>query len=290
MFKFETDELLRGAFLTLSGEGLENTRTYSFALESAENGVYVYRCNFYADSKYLEASSLDANILVIDKAGNTGNAQANFEIIKPKSVSGKLTFEGAGVSGARVVLCSPDGMPAAYEYTDDNGEYLFNNIIPGNYYITHDPKGYKSARVDIAKSEFSDNIVGKDLALETIQSGNSEVTISVLNGDGTPAGDVYVSLYSWDMDINVSKNTSADGKAVFSNIPYSSDGTEYRVYVSNNSFYDTKSILVEDTTTYSEFQLPQIGKIRGSVTLRGEKLADTEVNILGNRNNVNVVT
>ncbi len=94
---------------------------------------------------YLDASNQALTL-------NPGSvANANFALIRPNSVSGRLfvdenidgisSVSELGVSGIQIKLSSTG--PDIYSYTDDNGYYQFENLAAADYTVTYIlPEGY----------------------------------------------------------------------------------------------------------------------------------------------------
>lgn len=89
---------------------------------------------------------------IILESGDEG-AEYNFGEIQPASIKGTVyqdlnnngvQDEGeAGIEGTRVVLTDSDGNIIAETFTDANGDYCFEDLVPGTYKVTEiQPEGF----------------------------------------------------------------------------------------------------------------------------------------------------
>jgi para-nitrobenzyl esterase len=81
-------------------------------------------------------------------------------------IQGRVTLDGAGVEGVRVVLT---GNGFQQVLTDEDGAFLFGNVKGGTYRVAMDPPaGYaRSVGREVVKKYFSD-VKGVDFSIETV--------------------------------------------------------------------------------------------------------------------------
>lgn len=279
---FVTNELLRNAFM-LVGEvntetGVVEGRSYVFAYVGVDEGKYTYKCNLYADSKYQDVTSLDAQIVAYDKAGNEASSDVQALTIKqPNVISGTVKYGNSPVYGASVYLYDENGYYVSYDYTDNDGNYKFYNVLEDNYTIKVYRNGYE-ASVQISEEEFSENGIVKDITLTSIYTNNSTVTVNVKDVTENPLENVSVEIYNWSTGINRTEKTDAEGKVVFENICYQDGGTSYSIYIyDNNGYSDYKYLYVDEAIETVDFTYPIKTTISGVVKYNDEPLANVEI-------------
>ena len=279
---FVTNELLRNAFM-LVGEvntetGVVEGRSYVFAYVGVDEGKYTYKCNLYADSKYQDVTSLDAQIVAYDKAGNEASSDVQALTIKqPNVISGTVKYGNSPVYGASVYLYDENGYYVSYDYTDNDGNYKFYNVLEDNYTIKVYRNGYE-ASVQISEEEFSENGIVKDITLTSIYTNNSTVTVNVKDVTENPLENVSVEIYNWSTGINRTEKTNAEGKVAFENICYQDGGTSYSIYIyDNNGYSDYKYMYVDEATETVDFTYPIKTTISGVVKYNDEPLANVEI-------------
>lgn len=280
---FTTNEVLKNAFM-LVGElntqtGLIEGRNYVFAYVGADEGTYTYRCNLYADSKYKDVASLAAQIVAYDKAGNaTSSSVQTMTFKQPKSVSGTVKFGESPVYGVSVYLYDENGSYIAYDYTDGDGNYRFDNVLKGDYTIEVYRNGYEESITQISEDEFSENEIVKDIVLTSVYTNNSTVTVNVKDAAQNPMENITVQIYNWNTGTNRTEETDAEGKVAFENICYQGGGTSYSVYIYDNKGYsDYKYFYVSRPTETVDFTCPTKVAISGVVKYNNEPLANVEI-------------
>jgi len=280
---FTTNELLKNAFM-LVGElntqtGLIEGRNYVFAYVGADEGTYTYRCNLYADSKYKDVASLVGQIVAYDKAGNTTSSSVQTMTFKqPKNISGTVKFGESPVYGVSVYLYDENGSYVAYDYTDGDGKYNFDNVLKGDYTIEVYRNGYEDASTQISEEEFSENGIVKDIVLASVYTNNSTVTVTVNDATQNPMKGIKVEIYNWNTGTNRTETTNAEGKVTFENICYQNNGTSYSIYTyDNNGYSDYKYVYVDEATETVDFTYPIKATISGVVKHNDEPLANVEI-------------
>lgn len=280
---FATNELLRNAFM-LVGElntetGDVEGRNYVFAYVGVKEGKYIYRCNLYADSKYEDITSLNAQLVAYDKAGNSTSSNVQTLSIKqPNVISGTVKYGNSPVYGASVYLYDEKDNYVSYDYTDNDGNYKFDNVIEGNYTIEVYRNGYEETSVQISEQDFSENGIIKDITLTSVYTNNSTVTVNVKDVMENPLENVTVQIYNWSTGTNRTKKTDAEGKVTFENICYQTGGTSYSIYIYDNKGYsDYKYVYVTESTETVDVNYPVKTTISGVVKYNDEPLADVEI-------------
>lgn len=301
---FTSNELLRNAFITLGNvneeTGKVEGKNYVFSYNKAEDGKYVYICTIYAGSSFEDKTSLKAQIAAYDKAGNeTLTAVSDINIAQPKNISGKVTNEnGNAISYTSVYLYDENNNFVQYTYTDENGNYTFYDVYDGNYTIEVSHRMYKDAELAVNEDEFTSDITGKDITMESAYPNSSTVTVSVKNYSDEAVENAYVSIYSWETDTYLEGKTAADGTVAFT-VPYDDNGSYYSVYTNYNAdaeldkygrYSNWKDLTVKSATETVEFAVPEKATITGVVLNGEEKVADVEVMITGKNYTTYAVT
>ena len=105
--------------------------------------------------------------------------------------------ETTGVNGVTVKLYAdnntdgtPDGASIAMTTTSGNGDYLFNNLIPGNYIVEFTtPAGYT---LTIQTNTVGDDAMDSDANVNTGRTG----TINLVNGEYDPTNDAGIYQFA----------------------------------------------------------------------------------------------
>ncbi len=280
---FVTNEMLRNAFM-LVGElnaeiGEVEGRNFVFTYVGNESGMYTYKCNVYVGSQYEDISSLDAQVVVYDKAGNnTSSSIQTITIKQPKDISGTVKFGDSPVYGASVYLYDEEGSYVSYDYTDSDGKYKFDNVLDGAYTIKVYRNGYAESSVPISEEDFLQNEIVKDIVLTSVYTNNSTVTVTVKDAAQNPKNDITVQIYNWNTGTNRTDKTDADGQVTFEKIYYKEGGTSYSIYTyDNNGYSDYEYLYVNEPTETVDFTYPIKATIRGVVKHNNESLADVEI-------------
>ena len=160
----------------------------------------------------------------------------------------KVTFQGAPVTtlvaeppkvGVKIVLLDAGGTVVATTFTDANGNYKFENVVPGQYRVMGEaPDGTKFTLKDAGSNNAIDSDVGADgkSDLVTVSAGGCididlglcTIKVGALEGryffdagrDGTDTGDTgvagkTVTLYAAD-GTTVITTTTTDGNGNYS--------------------------------------------------------------------------
>jgi len=83
------------------------------------------------------------------------NVTKNLDFVldeQPAELSGRIVYQGNGLSGVKVVIAS--GQFTSTAYTDEDGNYSFQLIPAGNYQITFSKDTYKDRVQDIGLAPF----------------------------------------------------------------------------------------------------------------------------------------
>ncbi len=117
----------------------------------------------------------------------------NFQIIGDKSIKGKIVIENAkGLSQKQpaVLLLSMDNEPVSYTFADENGNYNFNRLSAGDYYIWVDDPGKLTIPI---KAKLENNIVS--LTLENIVVTDYAIGSSTTSQTETAVSQNTLGLY-----------------------------------------------------------------------------------------------
>ncbi len=146
--------------------------------------------------------------------------------------------EGSAISGVTVNLYHSDGTLVGTTTTDANGQYLFQDLVPGDYYLTfQSPQGYSFSPANQGGNDNmdSDPAVNGRTETTTLLSGESDLTWwaglnrksslgdyvwndADANGlqDAGEAGISGVSVQLYDAAGNLIQTTSTDGNGYYS--------------------------------------------------------------------------
>lgn len=160
----------------------------------------------------------------------------------------KNLAETNGVSGVTVVLYGTNGVAIATNTTGAAGEYLFTDLVPGDYYVIFDLGTLPAGYVVTLQGEGSDPAVDSDANVGTGQTGStgwlaageSDLTLDMglyipaslgdfvwldVNGDGIQGGagetgmpGVVVSLYDATDVVVGTTTTDVNGAYAFTNL------------------------------------------------------------------------
>ena len=265
-----------------------------------------------------------ADVTIAEATGSV--IDVNFGFVKPASVGDKVWMDvnrdglqdadEPAMPGVTVTLTRADGSavtdasgnPVAAVTTDANGQYKFENLLPGDYKVTFtNPAGYEATVSDAGDDRGADSN-GTESAVSLAQ-GQDDMTVDYglvgtgvigdqlfvdvnqNGGSGTDAGDkvlpnVKVTL-TWTGPGGITRTfetvTDADGKYRFENLLPG----EYKVSVdpetllaaeplldvlthSPSGDVDAKKVVSEDVKKDAD-KLAQAFNLSASVTLTGEK-------------------
>jgi len=138
-------------------------------------------------------------------AGGGGGTAANF------SVSGQVTSNGSGLSGATVALC---GASSATTITDTNGNYAFTGLANGSYTVTPSKTGLTFNPASIPQTVSGADITGVNCIATPTQASTYSISGQVTaNGSGLSGVGVALSGASSATTI-----TDADGNYAFTDL------------------------------------------------------------------------
>ena len=265
-----------------------------------------------------------ADVTIAEATGSV--IDVNFGFVKPASVGDKVWMDvnrdglqdadEPAMPGVTVTLTRADGSavtdasgnPVAAVTTDANGQYKFENLLPGDYKVTFtNPAGYEATVSDAGDDRGADSngteaavsltqgqddatvdyglvgtgVIGDQLFVDANQSGGD-----ALDAGDKPLAGVKVTL-TWTGPGGITRTyettTDAEGKYKFENLLPG----EYKVSVDPETLLaaeplldvlthdpsgdvDAKSVVSEDVKADKE-KLAQAFKLSASVTLTGEK-------------------
>src|SRR5688572_14376856 len=81
---------------------------------------------------------------------------------------GTVTHEGSGLPGATVTVTSPSLQGVRTAYTNENGNYVFPNLPPGDYRVTIEMSNMSTVNRDSKVALSSTSRVDAELGLSTV--------------------------------------------------------------------------------------------------------------------------
>ena len=180
-----------------------------FTLPSGYNEVTLHKTGAADKDSDADTTTLRSDVITLTTAQRDMTVDAGF--YKYASVgdyvwndlngNGLQDSGESGISGATVKLLNSTGTEINSMDTDENGKYLFDNLIPGDYYILiNNPAGYD--KVSPAKVG-TDQTINSDLDISTKKTD----VINLISGelDNTIDGGFYkyatIGDYIWE-DVN----------------------------------------------------------------------------------------
>ena len=241
-------------------------KVYSFKEVKTVDGyyldstVYTFTADKYGNIDITNVTSTETGYPVV----TIENTKTEFKIVKLDELDRPL-------KGAEFDLYTDSGTKVA-EYsglivTDDNGEYVFNGLKEGSYYLveTKSPDGF------VVSDEHFGFIIGKDAA-KTIRITNTATSVSLVKTDkdtGEALQGVVFELYN-DNDVLIGTyTTDAEGKILVEYEP---------LLIVEHSYYfvekDAFSGYYSNDTRY-EFSIDKYGVVTdGSGAVTSEIAAD----------------
>jgi len=139
-------------------------------------------------------SDVDANrrTPIVELLSSTSNRTLDMGVLNPASLGNRVWFDAdvdgvqdpgeSGVSGVTVRLFALDGTLVATQTTDANGEYLFTNLSPGEYYVVFSnlPANRSFTRVDQGGDDTADsdaNPLDGRTGIVRLNSGDANLTV-----------------------------------------------------------------------------------------------------------------
>ncbi|WP_193316712.1 SdrD B-like domain-containing protein [Janthinobacterium rivuli] len=192
-----TVQLKNAAGSVIGSTLTDATGYYNFSVDPGTYSIAVV-----APAGYLttvkDAGSSDALDSDINTLGNSGQvtvvAGQNYKDIdaglyKAASIGDRVWFDAngngtqdageAGVCGVKVNLYNAQGAVVASATTDASGNYLFSNLVPGNYYLGFvPPAGYGFTKADIGGYATDSDVnpaTGLTTAWVTLKSGDVQL-------------------------------------------------------------------------------------------------------------------
>ena len=198
--------------------------------------------------------SVNDVVSAIELAPGTEATDYDFAEVPPASISGTVEEDRTGdgvpegpLAGVTVELLDEDGVVVRTTTTDENGDYVFEDVPPGTYTIVEtDPQDYDSVsdvggpndnRIPVTMAGV--DIVDQDFVDEPLASISGTVEED-RTGDGVPKGPlVGVTVELLDEDGVVVRTTTTDenGDYVFEDVP---PGT-YTIVETDPQDYDSVS-------------------------------------------------
>ncbi|MGG0853609.1 carboxypeptidase regulatory-like domain-containing protein, partial [Metabacillus fastidiosus] len=179
----------------------------------------------------------------------------------PGSITGTLTdlSTGAAISGAAVQLSNSVGAIVNTAVTDENGVYVFNNVVPDSYNLSFIANGYSSGRAGAIVNPNQTTVVNTNLTrLAGALSG------TVLNNNNEPLANAQVTVFQNNIQVT-SAITDVNGNYLISNL---SPGSYVIVTTTDNFITNTVSVTITngETTVLNFILQPLPGTLSGQVT------------------------
>ncbi len=180
------------------------------------------------------------------------NQTANFAATAIYTISGQITFNGSGLSGANVVL---SGGASNSTTTDANGNYSFATLPSGgNYTVTPSLTGYTFDPVNRSFTNIQANQLANFAATQlVVYSINGQITY---NGSGLSGATIALSGTS-----SSSTTTDSNGNYSLANLP---SGGTFTVTPSKLGY-----MFVPSNITFNNLSTNQIGNFTATVPVAG---------------------
>jgi hypothetical protein len=218
----------------------------------------------------------------------------NFSLEPGASISGRVTNEssGAAISSAGLTLYDSDWVTKSFGSSDSSGNYLFNGLPPGSYYIEASPSGYAREKYNGAGTRGTATAVfvtqgaavtGIDLSLVPTSTGTPGSISGTITAPSFTIINVQVYDTSWNSKVSTSATYfSTPVSYTISNLPPG----QYYVGTSNvfggvvaEKYYNNVAlrsaaalvtVTAGNTTANINFDLAAGGSISGTVTRNGD--------------------
>ncbi|MBH0156312.1 carboxypeptidase regulatory-like domain-containing protein [Fictibacillus sp. 5RED26] len=246
-----------------------------------------------ADGNYTLSNIPAGSYAVVIRAGGYANATGNvavapgqditalnFELVTIRgSISGTVSdlISGAPIPGAAILVRDSLGILVRFSTTDQFGNFLLRNFVPGSYAVTSSAQNYSTEITGVIVQ--SDETAGADIQLtSTVGSISGQVT----DGDGNPlSGDnIQLKLFGANGELLQALIAHTDGSF---QIPELSIGT-YFVSAEFDGYSPNMTAVIVNSSAVSSITIPlsQIlttltGSIADSAT--GNPISGTAVSV-----------
>ena len=139
-------------------------------------------------------SDVDANrrTPIVELLSGTSNRSLDMGVLNPVSLGNRVWFDSdvdgiqdageSGVSGVTVALYTINGTLVVTQTTDTNGEYLFTDLVPGEYYVVFSnlPANRSFTRLDQGSDDAADsdaNPTDGRTGIVRLNSGDNNLTV-----------------------------------------------------------------------------------------------------------------
>ncbi|MBO9312797.1 MAG: DUF11 domain-containing protein, partial [Chloroflexus sp.] len=139
-------------------------------------------------------SDVDANrrTPIVELLSGTSNRSLDMGVLNPASLGNRVWFDSdvdgiqdageSGVSGVTVALYTINGTLVVTQTTDTNGEYLFTDLVPGEYYVVFSnlPANHSFTRLDQGSNDTADsdaNPIDGRTGIVRLNSGDNNLTV-----------------------------------------------------------------------------------------------------------------
>ena len=213
-------------------------------------------------------------------AGLSATDTASCTVVPPRSISGRVIFDDAGLPGVTLTL---SGTQNATTVTDSDGKYAFTGLgYGGTYTIKPSLEGYTFEPSNRFFSPLTQNFSNSDFTASSPVSISGQIT-----KDGTPLSGLSVRLSGSRLRFTL---TDSQGNYRFTNLPV---GGNFRVegwdagYTYSPEHYDIANLKnmyvgADFTATIRKYA------ISGQVTLNGSGLSGITVTLSGSQSAIKV--
>jgi hypothetical protein len=186
-------------------------------------------------------------------------------VVGSGNLTGTVTSDGVGVSGAVVKVYNISNVPVEHTNTGGNGQYTIANLPAGSYKVTAIKDGYLlplpiPVVVQSNKSTTANIVIAPDP-----EDGLSVVYGVITSSSGTPLQNANVSLYgdtSPEPTLFISASTNDRGQYIFGLIPTGA----YYVLASKLGYYPNQTAV---------FNIGTKGLIKSDISLTADNKANT---------------
>ncbi|MGP4016742.1 MFS transporter [Saccharopolyspora sp. 5N708] len=198
-----------GVVLTLTdanGRQVERARTDHdgrFQLGVAHGGTYVL---IASGGSYQPTASM---VMVADRP-----VRHDVQLLGAGQLTGLVHVGGQGIAGAMVVLTDVRGEVVSTAGTGPDGNYLFADLVGGNYALTVTAPGYRPVANSVTVTDGEENVV--DVALQTGTRLSGVVRSANL---GVAVPDARVTLLDSGGAVVGAATTDIDGNYTFTDLP-----------------------------------------------------------------------
>jgi protocatechuate 3,4-dioxygenase beta subunit len=252
---------------SINGQPVDNVvvRLLSGATEIAVTQTDLYGdynfTNIAPGTYNIEFSKADFNTLVQPVAITASNVTVvnTFLTPVPGNLEGTVTSEGAGISGASVLLADNLGNVVVQTSTSPTGQYSFSGIQPGHYTLS------------VTADNFQSQTIGQNVILNQTSTSNFVLVPNpgtvqgTITGSGGPLAGALVEVLSSTGLVVAADTADGAGQYVINKLTPGS----YRLRASSAAFQTSIigfSVLAGQTVEVDVNLLPNPGALTGTVS------------------------